>query len=162
MMHSQKLEHRFVRHFPELLEPGVLYVSVEFATASHSCCCGCGEEVVTPFSPAGWQMVFDGETVSLWPSVGNWSLPCRSHYFIERGNVVEASPWSDEQVAAGRRRDKAAREQHYGVPAVVGPPAQPPPAAAPVPPATQGEAPNWWSWLWSWFFPPRQQGPGGS
>ena len=37
------------------------------------CCCGCGEEVVTPFSPAQWQMSFDGEAVSLHPSIGNWN-----------------------------------------------------------------------------------------
>ena len=61
------LEHRFVKHVPDSLEPGVLYVSIEYATATHSCCCGCGEEVVTPFSPTDWKMTFDGETVSVWP-----------------------------------------------------------------------------------------------
>src|SRR4051794_39480620 len=125
MMRWQKLEHRFVRHLPETLEPGVLYISVEYATASHSCCCGCGEEVVTPFSPVGWRMIFDGETVSLWPSVGSWTLRCRSHYIIERGNVLEAGPWSDEQVAVERRRDKAAKDHYFGTT----------PAAEPVPPA---------------------------
>ncbi|MFC4855982.1 DUF6527 family protein [Actinophytocola glycyrrhizae] len=28
---------------------------------------------------------FNGETVSLSPSIGNWSFPCRSHYYsLER------------------------------------------------------------------------------
>ncbi len=120
MMRCKKLEHRFVRHLPEMLEPGILYISMGYATAAHSCCCGCGEEVVTPFSPAGWRMTFNGETVSLWPSVGNWSLRCRSHYMIDHGHVLEAGLWSDEQVAAQRRRDKAARDRYFGTPAVTG------------------------------------------
>ena len=143
MMRWNSLEHRFVRHLPEALEPGVLYVSVEFGTASHTCCCGCGEEVVTPFSPVGWRMVFDGETVSLWPSVGNWTLRCRSHYVIECGKIRVAGPWSDEQVAAERRRDKAARDRHFGT-APIAQPVPPAPAEQP----TEGEAISWWGWLW--------------
>ena len=113
MRHS-RLEHRFVQHIPDQVEPGVLYISMEFATAVHSCCCGCGEEVVTPFTPTDWRMTFDGETVSLDPSVGNWSFRCRSHYVVRRGRVIEAGTWSDDQVAAGRRRDKAAKARQFG------------------------------------------------
>src|SRR5438067_1869789 len=95
MMRISSLEHRFVRNIPDKLEAGVLYVSMEYATAAHTCCCGCGEEVVTPFSPTDWHMWFDGETVSLWPSVGSWTLPCRSHYIINRGKVLGAGDWSN-------------------------------------------------------------------
>jgi hypothetical protein len=109
MLKYHRLEHHFVRHLPEVLEPGSLYVSMEYATASHLCCCGCGEEVVTPFTPAQWKISFDGETVSLNPSVGNWLQRCRSHYVIRNGKVIEAGPWSDEQIAAGLAHDKAAR-----------------------------------------------------
>ncbi|WP_342776660.1 hypothetical protein [Hankyongella ginsenosidimutans] len=48
MMRHKRLDHRFVEHIPERLEPGVLYVSMDYATSAHSCCCGCGEEVVAP------------------------------------------------------------------------------------------------------------------
>lgn len=113
-MRYKRLEHRFVEHIPEHLEPGVLYVSMEYATAAHSCCCGCGEEVVTPFTPTDWKMTFDGETVSLRPSIGNWMLKCRSHYVIDRARVIEAAPWSNEQVEAERRRDHAAKARFYG------------------------------------------------
>lgn len=109
MLKHHRLEHHFVRHLPEVLEPGLLYVSMEYATASHLCCCGCGEEVVTPFTPAQWRITFDGETVSLNPSVGNWLQRCRSHYVIRNGKVIDAGPWSDEQIAAGLAHDKAAR-----------------------------------------------------
>jgi len=114
-MRHLHLEHQFVKHIPEGLEPGVLYVSMEYGTAAHSCCCGCGEEVVTPFTPTDWKMTFDGETVSLNPSIGNWTLACRSHYVIKRGQVIEAGPWTDEQVEAERNRDRAAKAQFYGV-----------------------------------------------
>lgn len=114
MMRHTYLRHRFVQHIPDHLESGVLYISMEFGTAAHSCCCGCGEEVVTPFTPTDWKMTFDGETISLWPSIGNWNLACRSHYVIDRGRIIEAGPWSDDQVAAERRRDKAAKARHYG------------------------------------------------
>jgi hypothetical protein len=113
-MRHRQLEHRFVQHIPDSLEPGVLYISMEYGTAAHSCCCGCGEEVVTPFTPTDWKMAFDGETVSLWPSVGNWNLACRSHYVIDHGQVVEAGRWSDKQVLAERRRDKAAKPAGLG------------------------------------------------
>jgi hypothetical protein len=115
MMRYARLAHEFVDYIPEVLEPGVLYVSMKYATASHKCCCGCGLEVVTPFTPTDWKLTFDGEAVSLRPSIGNWSLPCRSHYVIENGRVVRAGPWSDEQVSAERERDRRAKARYYGV-----------------------------------------------
>ena len=115
-MRHGHLEHQFVRHIPDALEPGVLYVSMEYGTAAHRCCCGCGEEVVTPFTPTDWKMTFDGETVSLNPSIGNWTLPCRSHYVIKRGRVIEAGSWTDKQVEAERNRDRIAKARFFGVP----------------------------------------------
>ena len=114
MMRHQTLEHRFVRNVPRELDPGVLYISVEYATAIHSCCCGCGDRVVTPFAPTDWRMTFDGESVSLDPSVGNWNQKCRSHYVIRRNRVLEAGPWSNAQVEAERRRDKKAKAAYFG------------------------------------------------
>ena len=95
-MKTKRLQHQFVGYIPEILEPGKLYISLEYATAIHKCCCGCGREVVTPFSPRDWKMIFDGESVSLSPSIGNWNFPCRSHYFIREGCVIEAHSWDDE------------------------------------------------------------------
>jgi hypothetical protein len=114
MMRHLHLEHRFVQHIPDLLEPGVLYISMEYGTAAHRCCCGCCEEVVTPFTPTDWQMTFDGETISLRPSVGNWNLRCRSHYVIDHSKVIEAGPWSDEQIVTEHRRDKATKARYFG------------------------------------------------
>jgi hypothetical protein len=140
VIRHKRLEHRFVEHIPERLEAGILYVSMEYATSAHSCCCGCGEEVVAPFTPTDWKMTFDGETISLRPSIGNWTLNCRSHYVIDRGKVVEAGPWSDEQVEAERRRDRTAKARFYG---------ESPKAAPPAQPSLPKAASGFWRRLWS-------------
>lgn len=117
-MKHQALRHQFVTTFPEPLEPGVLYISIRYASVAHLCCCGCGEEVSTPLSPTDWKITFDGKTVSLSPSVGSWTLPCRSHYIISQNRVREASPWSDEQIEVGRQRERRAKERYYNRPAI--------------------------------------------
>ena len=102
-----------VRTIPEKLSEGTLYVSIDFATAAHSCCCGCEREVVTPLTPTDRKITYDGVSISLFPSVGNWSLPCRSHYWVDSGRVVWADQWSDDMIAAGRARDRAAESAYY-------------------------------------------------
>lgn len=116
MYRHTRLEHRFVQYIPEQLEPGIIYISMEYATAAHGCCCGCGEQVITPFTPTDWELTFDGETVSLWPSIGNWNFACRSHYIIRNSRIVGAEPWEDERVDRNRRRDKRPKEEFYGKP----------------------------------------------
>jgi len=105
------LSHRFVEYVPDELEAGVIYVSITFATAIHRCCCGCGSEVVTPLSPTDWALTYDGESISLDPSVGNWGFPCKSHYWIERNRVIWAPPWTDREIAEGRVRNYQAKER---------------------------------------------------
>lgn len=91
-MRNFSIAHEFVEEIPEKLKAKVLYISIQYTTASHKCFCGCGKEVVTPISPADWRLVFDGKTVSLKPSIGNWSYKCRSHYWIKHSQVV----WCDD------------------------------------------------------------------
>lgn len=112
-MKITRLEHRFATSIPRELEPGVLYISVEFATAMHLCCCGCGEQVVTPLTPTDWRLTYDGETVSLWPSIGNWNYACQSHYIIRNSEVHRALPWSDRRIARGRERDHLAKDKYF-------------------------------------------------
>jgi hypothetical protein len=108
------LAHEFVEFIPDDLKEWMLYISITYCTAVHKCCCGCGREVVTPLSPAGWQMIFDGKTVSLDPSIGNWSLPCQSHYFITKNKVLWAPRWMKKQIARGRVREARAKAKYYG------------------------------------------------
>ena len=70
-----------------MIEEGILYISVEYCTAIHKCVCGCGNEVVTPLSPTDWEIIFDGKTVSLDPSIGNWNFDCKSHYWIIKNRI---------------------------------------------------------------------------
>jgi hypothetical protein len=110
---ATSLTHEFVDYIPEELRDGTLYVSIGFATAAHRCCCGCGKEVVTPLTPTDWQLTFDGETVSLYPSIGNWSFPCQSHYWIKRDRVQWAPRWSQREIEAGRQRDRFVKERYF-------------------------------------------------
>jgi len=103
-----------VEFIPKVLEEGVLYVSMTYATASHRCFCGCGKKVVTPLSPTDWQLTFDGDTVSLDPSIGNWSYPCRSHYILHNNRVRWAGSMSDREIRAGRARDVMDKRRYYG------------------------------------------------
>jgi hypothetical protein len=82
------LIHKFVEYIPEKLEDGVIYISGPFATVVHKCCCGsCGNKVVTPISPTDWKLSFDGDSISLEPSIGNFQFPCKSHYYIKHNKV---------------------------------------------------------------------------
>jgi Family of unknown function (DUF6527) len=115
---KQKLKYKelaveFVENAPENLSEGVLYISTKYASAIHKCCCGCGNEVVTPLSPVGWSLIFDGDTVSLEPSIGNWNFACRSHYWITRNKVRTAASLSENKIEAGRAREQAAMRQYF-------------------------------------------------
>lgn len=103
----------FVDSAPPQLEIGVLYISIRFKTALHLCCCGCGAEVVTPFSPAKWMLLFHGPSVSLYPSIGNWST-CRAHYIIRENRVIKARQYAQWEIDATQARDDAALKRHYG------------------------------------------------
>jgi hypothetical protein len=107
------LKHRFVGEVPEELSTGILYVSLEFDTMVHLCCCGCGQEIVTPLSPTDWRFTYDGAAVTVHPSIGNWSYQCRSHYIIRNGRVIWVGDWTSEQVTAGRARDRAAKAAQF-------------------------------------------------
>jgi hypothetical protein len=112
-MRETVLRHEFVEFIPETLSDGTVYVSMTYATVAHKCCCGCGLEVVTPLSPTDWQLTFDGVSVSLYPSIGNWGFECRSHYWIVRNRVKWAERWSDEEISAGRDHDSLRKEKYY-------------------------------------------------
>jgi hypothetical protein len=104
-MKRQTLTHEFVEYIPDELKEGTLYISMSYATAAHKCCCGCGNEVVTPLSPTDWTLIFDRKFITLDPSIGNWSFACRSHYWIRRGKVQWAGAWTQEKINAGRARN---------------------------------------------------------
>lgn len=103
-MRETRIVPEFVTSFPAELEPGYLYVSARFSTAAHLCACGCGREVITPLSPAQWVLAFDG-TVTIWPSIGNWALPCQSHYIIDHGKIKWARNFTRDEIQFNRESD---------------------------------------------------------
>lgn len=95
---------------PSPLEHGTVYISVKHRLTEHLCACGCGTEVSLPLSPTDWRVEYDGESVSLRPSIGNWRLPCRSHYVIDKGRTRWCLDWTDQEIRMGRARDREAKK----------------------------------------------------
>jgi hypothetical protein len=107
-----ELTHEFVESLPEKLEEGKIYVSIKFRTAGHRCCCGCGKEIITPIRPTKWTLIFNGETVSLKPSIGNWQLKCKSHYWITENKVHWDTQWSHQEIIESRTADAKWRQNY--------------------------------------------------
>lgn len=116
MSRQTHIKAEFVEFIPERLEPGKLYVSRRYSTAAHLCCCGCGFEVVTPLNPAKWHLTESRGTVSLYPSIGNWSFPCKSHYWIAEGRIRWAGAMSPELIAVVQNRDRRDAEINAQIP----------------------------------------------
>lgn len=112
-MRSDELEPVFVEFVPIELEVGLLYISMEYATASHLCACGCGVRVVTPLRAADWVLTFDG-SVSLSPSIGNGQFECGSHYLIQKNRVIWCRPMTRDAAVATHLVDTAQRIRSYG------------------------------------------------
>jgi hypothetical protein len=129
-MKLNRISLQRVHHMPKELESGILYVSEKFGAAAHLCACGCGIKVRTPITPNRWSFKASSEGPSLWPSVGNWEQPCRSHYVIRDGEVIWCGQWTPEEILAGREREKAKRQAYYD---------------------TIYANRNWWRRLWAWL-----------
>ena len=96
---ASRVTHEFVEFMPDELAEGTIYVSIPYATATHRCCCGCGTEIVTPLAPTDWSLMFDGRSVSLYPSIGSSHLPAN------RTTGSSATPWS------GHHRSRSTRSR---------------------------------------------------
>ena len=106
-----RLSPELVASFPQPMSEGTLYVSLTFNSCGHLCCCGCGREIVTPLSPAQWSITYNGRDISLSPSIGNWEIGCKSHYWIKKGRVQWSRPFTQSEIRDNRARDRAAIER---------------------------------------------------
>ena len=70
----------------ETMEEAKIYISEQYGVTIHKCLCGCGEKTVLPIDPIhGWQLIKDcAGKISFTPSIGNYQLPCKSHYIITK------------------------------------------------------------------------------
>lgn len=87
-MRKKKLKHLFVDSIPASLQDGVVYVCLKHNIVSHLCACGCGHRIDTPIDIDEWKLLYNGKGISLLPSIGNWDIPCHSHYFITNDVAV--------------------------------------------------------------------------
>lgn len=107
------MDHKFVDIIPHEIEHNVLYISLEYNVTKHLCPCGCGSEIVASLSPSKWHLSYDGETVSLTPSIGNWLHECQSHYFIINDEVVWANPMSKDKIETAIQKDHDELAEHF-------------------------------------------------
>ena len=110
---TRKIEPVFVDTIPEQLEDGRLYIALKYRTVTHKCACGCGVEINTPLHPTGWSIIYDGARISLWPSVGNWSEECRSHYWIDKNRISWSRPWTREEILVSRNKRLDEIKEYY-------------------------------------------------
>ena len=106
----KEFELQVVHRVPEDLCPGVLYVCFDGNVIAHLCACGCKEKVILPIDPDFWSVRYDGETVSLAPSIGNFQFPCKSHYWIKENKVI----WADAGVPLSRDKKTRKRKKKVG------------------------------------------------
>jgi hypothetical protein len=116
MSRIQHLSPKFVDLMPQQLEPGTLYISVQYLILVHLCASGCGEKVVLPLHPQQWQFSYDGAEVSVSPSVGNIGLACNSHYWIKRGRIAWSGTITPQQAKRGHERDRSDLTQSFPEP----------------------------------------------
>jgi hypothetical protein len=105
-----------VDFIPEALEDGILYVAEHYRIAVHSCCCGCGMEVSTPLGVRQYDLTRDRAGPTLYPSIGNHDYPCKSHYWIEGGKVIDSYPMSRDTILRNRRIDREEKLKRRRVP----------------------------------------------
>ena len=79
-----------VHYLPNISEmkEKIIYISDEYGISGHRCICGCGELTIMPIGKNEWNyQVDESERLSMQPSVGNYQLPCKSHYIIQKGGA---------------------------------------------------------------------------
>jgi len=92
-----------VDRIPKQLENGVVYHSAEFELGALLCACGCGHKVML-LVPDGHQVIADNGLATVTPSISALDAPCKSHYFITRGDVDWFPAFSAVQAKAIMRQ----------------------------------------------------------
>ena len=113
-MKLRQITPEFVDEIPRELDPGRLYVCCQYRAVKHLCACGCGVAVNTPLHPTGWTLICDGVSVTLWPSIGNWSESCQSHYWIRNNRIHWAPKWSERRIRRGRTARELELDRYFG------------------------------------------------
>jgi hypothetical protein len=107
------VKYEFVDFIPRKMEEQKIYISIKYNTINHLCACGCGEEVITPISPTDWTLIYNGKTISIEPSIGNWSYKCKSHYWIKNNKIIWAAQFSKKKINTIRLVDNNLKKEFY-------------------------------------------------
>jgi len=110
---TNKIKLKRVHFIPKELETGILYYSEEFYVGAHLCPCGCGNKVITTIGPTDWKISEPNGKPTLYPSIGNWQSPCRSHYWIRNGVIVWAEKWTQKEIEEGRKETEKRHTSYY-------------------------------------------------
>jgi len=102
-----------VNYLPTELEPGILYVSKKYGVAGHLCPCGCGNKIILPLGSTEWHLTIRKGKPTLYPSLGNWQLSCKSHYWIINGEIEWSYQWSEEQIKIGWESEDLRRKFYF-------------------------------------------------
>ncbi|MCY4477381.1 MAG: DUF6527 family protein [Gammaproteobacteria bacterium] len=129
-MKTKHWEIAWVEDMPSIIQPHTFYISMQHRLTEHLCACGCGTEVSLPLGPSEWRIEGEEAGISLHPSVGNWRLPCKSHYVIHNSTTHWRETWTAQQISAGRARDQNAKNREI---------------------AANRRLMPWWLRIWYWF-----------
>lgn len=103
----------FVDEIPRDPQRGKLYISCRYHAVIHLCPCGCATKISTPLHPTAWRLSYDGVSVSLLPSIGNWSEKCQSHYWITNNRVVWSCALPRQKIEQARRKRDLDLDRYY-------------------------------------------------
>ena len=104
---------KFFSRIPFEIEEGIIYISTDVNTIVHLCPCGCKTEIITPIDPTEWKLTYDGETITLYPSVGVWGAQCKSHYWITKNKIEWARTYSKKEIDEVRKSEEMERKRDY-------------------------------------------------
>jgi len=87
-----EIEPVFCDEIPEVLQEGILYITIKHSFANHLCACGCGKKSPTALTPVWkgeWTLTNNQGKVTLRPSLGNWKgqNPYHAHYYITDNKI---------------------------------------------------------------------------
>jgi hypothetical protein len=102
-----------VKYLPQELDSGILYVSKKYGIAGHLCPCGCGNKIISPLGRTEWHLKVKNGKPTLYPSLGNWQLSCRSHYYIIDGEIEWSYQWNDDQIKRGQNAEDMRRKNYF-------------------------------------------------
>jgi len=81
-----RYRYQAVERIPREMADFVVYHTEEFELAGLLCACGCGHRI-TLLVPDSHEVWTEDGFATISPSVGVLDAPCKSHFFIRRGNV---------------------------------------------------------------------------